>query len=317
MKHLLRYNILWLSLVLGATFHASLTARAQETSGGDEETIRVHTRLVSVTALPTDERGRPLPIPASSLRVAADGLHQEIAFASEAPQASVILLVDASTSMTGEPGKHVRFAVESFLKAADPRNVYALVVFSDSVKLVGSYQGDAAGQAQLVAALSQQPVVGNTALYDACLEALRLAPAPEGLTKRAMVVFTDGHDTASEADASALSTGLDELGGLTYVIVLSSTTATDPNRYDKPFPDLMQEEATRRLRAAVNVEALAPRNRRSLARAVAEVARGLSSSVQLGFYPSASASLQGVHALSVSSTDPRVRVRARTRFFIE
>lgn len=309
-----------LLLVLAAAFAvagpASLSAQeAAEVELDPGETITVNTRLVTVTARATGPGARRLH--ASGLRIFADGTPQEVAFAEQDGASAVALLVDKSASMAGEPGKRLPYAVRAFVESADPRNDYTLIAFNDGVRVLGTYKGGSEGLARLLSALDGLPYSGSTALYDAILEARRIASAAPSRHKRALVVFTDAQDTASASRLEDLRAGLDSIGGLTFIVVMSQSFAVDPHRHDAPLPDPKLFEAASRFRAALDGEAYPVRTKRNIGDAARSIARTLRDAYQLAFYPTSDAGRGGAHTLRVESAVGGVTVRARSRYVIE
>lgn len=293
---------------------AAASVAAQGVPDADE-VVTVNTRLVTVTARASG--GRASTLSASTLRVLADDSPQQIAFADQSGASSVALLVDKSLSMSGEPAKRLPYAVETFTKAADPRNEYTLITFNKVVRVLGTFKGDDDGRRQLLAALARQPYEGDTALYDAFLEARRIVGSAPAKHKRALVVFTDAGDNSSAARLDDLRAGLDSIGGLTFVVVMSPFFATNPLRHDAPLPEPKLFESARLLRASLDGEAYPVRTKRCIADAAESIARDLRNAVQLAFYPTPLAGRAGVHALRVESTEGGLKIRARSRYVIQ
>lgn len=281
-----------------------------------EEVVTVNTRLVSVTVQPTGRLRKAIEEQSPpALRIMADGFAHAPAFISAETSASVALVVDMSTSMRGRKAGRAAVAVKELLEQADPRNEYTLVIFNDSIKVLGKFRGDPEGRAALMAALVAQPAAGETILYDACLEARRLVErmtGPRG--KRAIVVFTDGLDTRSKTPISALNAGLNSLGGLVYLVVLGSGVQDELPYVTTPNPLLDQMAAE--LASATGGEAFPARSFVKLSRAASRVADRLNNAVQVGFYPLAPAATAGTHRLEVYD-DAGKRLRARPNYVID
>ena len=287
-----------------------LVAASRETG---EDVISVTTRLVGVTVeLPDGIRDDS---DLRALDINADGLHHRPAFAEVSGGANVGLVVDMSTSMKGRKASRTREAVREFLKHSDPRNEYALILFNGAVNFVGEFCGDEGGRRALDEALGETIAEGETILYDACLKARDIVAGMSGEhSKRALVVFTDGHDTRSKTPLAALDRGLNSLGGLVYLVVLGSAVQAE-----QPFtsnPDPYNESVARELAKAARGEAFPARSAVSLIDASRKVARRLSRTAHLGFYPTQAAALPGTHTLSVTTPGGRP-LRARERYTID
>lgn len=271
------------------------------------------TRLVGVTVELAD--GTRDDSDLSALDINADGVHHRPAFAEVSGGANVGLVVDMSTSMKGRKASRTREAVREFLKHSDPRNEYALIVFNGAVNFVGEFRGDEGGRRALDEALGKTAAEGETILYDACLKTRDVVAGMSGEhTKRALVVFTDGHDTRSKTPLAALDRGLNSLGGLVYLVVLGSAVQAEQPYTTNPDPH--NESVARELAKAARGEAFPARSAVSLIEASRKVAGRLGRTAHLGFYPTQAAALPGTHTLSVTTPGGRP-LRARERYTID
>jgi Ca-activated chloride channel homolog len=136
----------------------------------------------------------------------AGGLERE-----RAPLA-VVLVVDVSGSMQGEPIGHVVQSCEILADLLGPRDQLAIVTFSSEASLLsGLTTTDASGRTQLRKALGTIRADGNTNLFGGInVAAGVLMTAPAGL-RRAMVVMSDGQPNvglAAPAELARHVTGL-------------------------------------------------------------------------------------------------------------
>ena len=300
-------------LLLCQTPAARSQQRQLASADADDDVIKVTTRLVGVTVELAD--GTRDDSDLRALDINADGVHHRPAFAAVEGGANVGLVVDMSTSMKGRKASRTREAVQEFLKHSDPRNKYALIVFNGAVNFVGEFRGDEGGRRALDEALGETIAEGETILYDACLKARDVVAGMSGEhSKRALVVFTDGHDTRSKTPLAALDRGLNSLGGLVYLVVLGSAVQAE-----QPYtsnPDTYNESVARELAKAARGEAFPARSAVSLIDASRKVAKRLSRTAHLGFYPTQAAALPGTHTLSVTTPGGRT-LRARERYTID
>ena len=148
---------------------------------------------VQVTVTVTDDRGKPVGrLPRDAFRVYEDDRPQTItAFASEEVPLEVVVAVDTSGSMAPAIGK-LRAAVREFLLAIPEGNVVTLQGFNDTVFSIARRATTPEERARDVDRLAPW---GATALYDAILLAAESLGARAG--RKAIVVFTDGEDSAS------------------------------------------------------------------------------------------------------------------------
>jgi VWFA-related protein len=180
------------ALVLAASAAATSTAAQvpRFASGTD---------LVILSAAAVDKRGRPVTdLKREEMRIFEDGRPQKIEHFSpgRATAAKVLLLLDASGSMNGElQAASTRMAAIQILAALDPEDEAALAAFDHKYWGVVAFTKD---RAKVQQAMAEIESFGSTALHDALDKAARdLASHGEG--RRAVVVLTDGVDTASRA----------------------------------------------------------------------------------------------------------------------
>ena len=155
------------------------------------------TDLVILSATAVDRRGRPVTnLRRDEMRVFEDGRPQKLAHFSQgrAASAKLLLLLDASGSMTGElKVTSTRMAAIQILTALDPEDEAALAAFDHKYWGVVAFTRD---RRKVEQAMADIEPFGATALHDALARAASdLASHGEG--RRAVVVLTDGVDTAS------------------------------------------------------------------------------------------------------------------------
>jgi len=156
------------------------------------------TDLVILSATAIDKRGRPVTdLRREEVRVFEDGRPQKLEHFSQgrAATARLLLLLDASGSMTGElKSASTRMAAVQILAALDPDDEAALAAFDHKYWGVVAFTRD---RRKVEEAMTEIEPFGATALHDALARASSdLASHGEG--RRAVVVLTDGIDTASQ-----------------------------------------------------------------------------------------------------------------------
>jgi Ca-activated chloride channel family protein len=154
--------------------------------------------LVILSATAVDRHGRPVTdLGRHEVRVYEDGRPQKLEHFSQGREASarLLLLLDASGSMTGElKSASTRMAALQILAALDPEDEAALAAFDHKYWGVVAFTRD---RRKLEEAMAEIEPFGATALHDALARAASdLASHGEG--RRAVVVLTDGVDTASQ-----------------------------------------------------------------------------------------------------------------------
>lgn len=166
--------------------------RVLNAQGFSEE---VDVAVVDLYVAAVDRQHRPVPgLAASDFRVTEDGRPQEVRRFEEVVDLplGVGLVLDVSGSMQRSLGE-VREAADEFLRRVVRPGDHAFVVaFSDRPSLVVAPTDDV----DLVAdSLSGLRAFGGTALHDAVMTSLYHFRGVEG--QKALVLFTDGDDTAS------------------------------------------------------------------------------------------------------------------------
>jgi Ca-activated chloride channel homolog len=160
--------------------------------------------LVVLSATAFDGKGRPVTdLKRQELRVYEEGRPQPIARFSEARDlpARVLFLIDASGSMQ-EALKLAswKMAALQLLRSLGPEDQAALAGFDGRYWGIVAFTRD---KAEVERGLDQITPFGATALHDALDKAARDV-ASHGEGRRAVVVITDGIDTASQQEAESV-----------------------------------------------------------------------------------------------------------------
>ncbi len=111
---------------------------------------------------------------------------------------AVVLVVDVSGSMDGDPLAQARTAANEFVSGLSPQDTVAVLTFSDSVSLVQDFTSD---KGALTLALDRLQAVGNTALYQAASEAAFKAAASP-LPRKVIILLSDGVDYGGKSAVS-------------------------------------------------------------------------------------------------------------------
>ena len=169
------------------------------------------TDLVVLSATAVDRHGRPVTnLRPTEFRVFEDGRPQRVEhFETRGIPARLLLLVDASGSMNGAlKTTSAQMAVRVVVAGLEPDDQVALAGFDHEYWGLVPFTHD---RDRIVRAMAEIESFGSTALHDALDHAAHdLASGGEG--RRAIVVVTDGVDTASQLrpdDVLARSQALD------------------------------------------------------------------------------------------------------------
>ena len=104
------------------------------------------------------------------------------------PSLSVVLVVDVSGSMLGDPITQARKALTEFVGSLEPGDQVALFAFDTNVSLLQDYTPDKTVATAAVARLTPR---GDTALYDAVIAGAGKA-AQATTDRKLMILLTDG-----------------------------------------------------------------------------------------------------------------------------
>jgi VWFA-related protein len=164
-------------------------------------TFGAATKSVRVPVSVLDKRGEPvLGLTGQDFQISENGQKQAVTyFSGERRPLRIALCLDVSTSMT-EKMKEVSEALRHFINVLEPQDEVMVITFSADVHVDQDFTPDRERLERVFSRL--QPDQG-TALYDAAIEALRrVAPGPA--ESKAVVLVTDGVDTASRASFEEL-----------------------------------------------------------------------------------------------------------------
>ena len=191
-----------------------------------------------------DPRGVPEPGLVPAQFQAFDGTEQleiadAVAATDEAVSANVVLVMDVSGSMQGQPMESAKAAAIEFVEALEPGDRAALIAFNGKVTPVVGLTDD---RDALTAAIGGLVAQGDTALFEAVQVGSFIASAAAtGGNRAAVVLLSDGENdtatsqaTAETSLAAASGSGVPvysiAFGGLTdraYLQSLSTTTSGD------------------------------------------------------------------------------------------
>jgi len=267
--------------------------------------VRVDVRLVNVVATVTDGRGRSVAdLKMEDFIIEEDGVPQTVAHFTQDQDVPVSMgiLLDTSGSMDRRIRTAIE-AVERFTRRVQASDDIFLISFSGQPTLRQDFTGD---RERLSQALRHVNATGGTALYDALDEGLRKIRAGRH-SKQAILLITDGQDTASTArfedilqfvrqeDVLIYPVGI---SGLSYakdfdpfsVPGVSALSALRPARTAQTRRDEVDFNVLRALaetsggRAFVLAETLVNRGR-EIEKVLDKIADELRTQYTLGFYP--------------------------------
>lgn len=192
----------------------------EEVAEGD--VVRVNTSLVTVPVSVLDRQGRFIPdLQREDFRIFENGVEQAVAYWEPADKPfTVALLLDTSPS-TAFHLWQIKEAAIAFAKQLRPQDRVLIVSFNDQVLLLTEVTND---MNVISAVIGQNANMGNaTRLYDA-LHLVIKERLNQLKGRKAIVVFTDGVDTASfQANYASTMREAEELDALIYPIQYDTT----------------------------------------------------------------------------------------------
>jgi Ca-activated chloride channel family protein len=245
--------------------------------GQGSRVFRSGIEVVHVTATVLDEHGRLVTgLSKNAFEIQENGVAQDVTqFTGERVPVSLALLLDVSDSMFGPRIAHARLALRRFVGGLlDPLDEACLVTFNHRPKVVAPWT---IGPASLGGALDALKPFGGTAIYDALMAALPLMDGRHH-QRAAMIVISDGADTASEAnlqDVRALQWRSD---AFVYAIALDP-----PNTV--PINSRVNPEALRDITDPSGGYTEVVRDDEELGAATARIAEELNHQYLLGYTP--------------------------------
>ncbi|HLF27232.1 MAG TPA: VWA domain-containing protein [Anaerolineae bacterium] len=120
-------------------------------------------------------------------------------------QADVLMLIDVSGSMSGDKIDQARQAALAFLDRLPAQNRVGLMTFNHLIEMRVSLDSFERNRDDMRRAVENLEADGDTALFDAVIEAVNTLSADEGDRIRAIVLLSDGQDTASVESLNAMT----------------------------------------------------------------------------------------------------------------
>jgi VWFA-related protein len=234
------------------------------------------------------KRGELIPdLEAGDFAVYDNGKLQKLtAFSKEERPATVGVVLDNSGSMTPRRMEVLQAAV-TFVNLSHPDDDFFVVHFNENVRLGFNGAQFSSDRAEVRAALWRLHPDGQTALYDAVSFALDHVRKGRW-EKRALLVISDGGDTASKTNFEDVLVKARQLGASIYTIGIYDPT--DPDRSPKVL---------RRLAQAGGGRAFFPDSAAEVTRICREIAAEIRNQYTLAFTPSETSAAGRFHKIRV------------------
>ena len=270
-----------------------------------EQVVRSGVDIVTVTATVLDAEGRLAPgLPREAFEIFEDGEAQTITqFTNERVPVGLGLLLDTSDSMYGQRIVDARKVVERFLfELLDEADQCFVLAFNHYSHVISRWTSTPDEVREALASLKPS---GGTAIYDAILGALPMI-ARRTRERAAVLVISDGADTASDATVSEVRKSLLRSDAFVYAIAIDS-----PRR--QAINTRVNETALSEITGQSGGRTEVVRDMEGLQAAPARIAEELNHQYVMA-YASPHATDGKYHSIRVRVTAPGHKVRARNGY---
>ena len=215
--------------------HGQQPQSASPQQNSDSFRFKSGVELINVTATVLDSSGRFVPnLRKEDFTVYEDDQPQTVThFSSERVPVSLGIALDTSGSMAGDKIRAAQSALDRFLFDLLDRNDEIFVyLFSNYPRLL---QGWTTDRTLLSRALGRIVPNGGTALYDAVEDSIPLTAKGQN-AKKALLIISDGNDTASRAGIREVKQQIRESETLVYAIGIDGSEEGTVRRGPLPPP---------------------------------------------------------------------------------
>ncbi|MBI2833000.1 MAG: VWA domain-containing protein [Acidobacteria bacterium] len=250
-------------------------------------------------------------------QVFEDGEAQEVAhFGHHESPISVVVLFDKSGSMADEKLMHAKDAVINFVRALTPQDEVLIMAFSGGSDVLGRFGRDGKTIEREVKRIR---IESSTRLYDAAIDASRAIASPDRKEKRAILILSDGEDTASAATLDQASEAVRRAEVPVYAIGIElEDQLRGPWAADSLWTRLRGPSAIEALKRLTDgtggwtYPIVAAKRCKEVCLLVADELRN---QYLLGYYPTNQARDGRWRAISVKTTRPGVRLATRSGYY--
>lgn len=308
-QKLLGWAFSWL---IGAIFFAPQPLIAQQQtdlSPQRDEQITVNTDLITFNVSVTDDFGRAVSgLNKNAFTVFDNKQLQNISFFSDADlPASISVVFDTSSSMSGEKINQAKEALAQFIQTSKEEDEFFLVDFNSRPKLLLDRTHDSNA---LLNKFRYVEPTGDTALYDAI--SLGLERVLRGSrSKKIVLIISDGEDNNSRLTYKELKNQLKETDAVIYAVGFGG------NFFRKG--SLSGRETLKELASTSGGQAFFPDNQEETDEAFEQIALEIRHLYSIGYYPNEFTADGKKHRLKIKLNVPddsrRLSVRTRAEYY--
>lgn len=276
-------------------------------------TLKLETDVVAIDIIATDQRGDYVrDLRREELQLFEDGRIRTFDLFSVNSERTlsrplaVVFALDLSGSLKPEETVTLREAALRFLELVKGESVFAALTFNHEVKVRQGFTRDAT---KLVKAFTRDVrFEGSTRIYDAIDRGVSMleksAPRMSGSrpVRRALIVISDGFDSASVIDRREMVRRAISAGVTVYSVTLPSYILTATRRRERVLTPL---DATRIVSSTGGSDYPADNN--DFSPVFSAIAEEIRSTYAVAFYPDLRDGKE--HRLEVRTTRPGVRLR--------
>lgn len=261
-----------------------------------QKPLRVDVDLVNVVLTVQDSAGRFVAgLNEGDFRVYEDGVEQKISiFDKEDVDSAVGILLDNSLSMV-DILPMMKAGLLDFAEHTRSFNELFVLTFGTRVRTLQDVEQPLGQLDARVKAITPQ---GTSVLYDALVEGLRKVADREA-ERKALLVFTDGIDTASKSSFKDVLVAAQKAGALLYFIPIGSRILIDEHTIDS-----LANETGGRVIYLRKTDRVPP--------AMETIRQELARQYYIGYYTSRR---PGFHSIRVEVPGRDLRIRAKTGYY--
>ena len=274
MKHsqLVLLSIL-LSIVL-LTVTAPLAQTPSTRTNQDYDVIKTDTNLVTLNVSVTRNKHPITNLAAQDFQITDAGVVVTPEFFEARGPASIVFVIDTSTSMRGVKWHNLGFGLKEFLRKQDTDTEYTLIIFSDRASVVSQ----ALDAKQLWKGFSRIRPDGETALYDGLALGLDQVNCLARHHK-AVVLLSDGEDNNSSYGLAAIQQRVFQTHTTIYAVGILL------NPKDGPSTQWRDRELLENLATQTGGLSFFP-HPDEIEKVLTNISREISSQYSLGYYTS-------------------------------